>query len=135
MTINRIRHQVYAQVYGDTAYKDGRFTPDPDSELLVATGFQRQVNADFSIAALATESLGLGDVSLVRGIYIKVDADCIVRLNGSLDSITLRTPASGTPAFGPKLFMEADITQVQVENISGSDILTGVYCMWGDPSP
>jgi len=38
----------------------------------------------------------------------------------------------GSPA---KLFLEANISEVQIENISADTALTGVYVFWGDPTP
>jgi hypothetical protein len=106
---------------------------DPDVSLaeVVTDAFEKQTNGNFAVPVLATESLPLGDVELVKGMYFETNDDCRIRLNGSLDSLDLKVSEPGNPA---KLFLEANINQVDVENLSASDILTGVYVFWGDPT-
>ena len=67
----------------------------------------------------------------MKGMYLEAEAECKVRLNGSLDSIEVKPAESGKPA---KFFLEADINQVEVENPSADTELKGVYVFWGDPT-
>jgi len=69
-------------------------------------------------------------VTLVRGLYLEVDKDAKVRLNGATDAIQLRVADGAACA---KLFLEGEITEVTVENPT-EDALSGVYVCWGDPT-
>jgi hypothetical protein len=106
--------------------------PDVPLSEVVIDGYEKQTNGNFSIPVTSTESLPFGDIELVRGMYLETDIACKIRLNGSLDAISMSPAEAGTPA---KLFLEGEINQVDVENEDASTILTGVYVFWGDPTP
>lgn len=125
----RVKHKVGVNIGLDTGMKDTLLVTDDTLSEVILDGFDHAVSNIISVDALATEALSLGDLTTVRGLYLKVNADCIVRLNGSTDDIQLKVGGTGQPA---KLFLEATITQVEVEAIAA---LTGVYCLWGDPTP
>lgn len=125
----RVKHKVAVSVGLDTDMKDTLLVTDDTLAEVILDGFDRGVSNVIAVAAAVTEALSLGDLSTVRGLYLKVDTDCKVYLNGSADGIELKTGGTGKPA---KLFVEATITQVDVEAIAA---LTGVYCLWGDPTP
>lgn len=128
----RVSHTVSVRTSRDTDYKKAMWYPDVTLAEVVIDGYEKQANGNFSIPVSDTEVLPFGDIDLVRGMYLEADAACKVRLNGSLDAITLAPAEAGTPA---KLFLEAEINQVEVENESASTILTGVFVFWGDPTP
>ena len=128
----RVKHTVAVRTARDTDFKKPMWNPDPTLEEVVTDAFEKQSNGNFSIAASGTENIPFGDVAAVKGIYLEVTAACNVRLNGSLDDIVLTPNASGAVA---KLFLEAVISQVTVENTDGSAALEGVYVIWGDPTP
>jgi hypothetical protein len=124
---------VFVQIGRDQELKNKQFYPDPELSEIVIDDYQRQMNADLNIDALTTEVLTFGDVDAVKGIFLEVDQDAKVYLNGSLDAIQLRI-AGDTLVTKAKLFLEADISSVSVENTHATNPLTGVYCVWGDPS-
>lgn len=126
----RVDHTVAPQISRDTSQNLRLFFPDLTSEAVSHATFDGACSSVLSIAASGTESLSFGDVTDVRGLYIEVDQDCNLRLNGSTDDIPIKLAPNGSVA---KVFLEADINQVTIENLSASALLTGVYCMWGDP--
>lgn len=130
MTI-RVSHTVAVRTSRDTEYKQAMWNPDVTLAEEVLDGFEKQANGNFSIPASSTEAIPFGDVDLVRGMYLETDLECSVRLNGSLDAIELKPAEAGVPA---KLFLEAVINQVTIENPSTTTALTGVFVFWGDPT-
>jgi len=127
----RLKHTVQVQAALDAAMKRALFKDDVAAATVQTDSFTGQANSVLSIAPATLESLSFGDVTLVRGLYLEVDLDAKVRLNGSTDVIQLRKAADGTKA---KLFIEAEITAVTVENPGAESILTGVFVVWGDPT-
>lgn len=128
----RVRHTVAVRTARDTDFNFAMWDPDVTLSEVILDGFDKQTNGVFTVAVSSSESLNLGDITAVKGMYLEVDADCLVRLNGSTDDIQMRIGATGSPA---KLFIEADISAVVVENQSGTAILNGVVVFWGDPTP
>lgn len=124
----RVRHTVQVEIARDSDMKRKLFSDDPQLSQVVIDTFQHQASSHLSIPAGDTETLGFGDVTLVKGMYLETSVDCLVRINGSADPIPM---VKGNGA--AKLFVEADISEVSVENPSAEDILTGIYCVWGDP--
>ena len=128
----RVRHTVAVRTARDTDFKKPMWNPEPSLEEVVMDTFEKQANGNFSIPAASTETLPFGDVDAVKGMYVETNAACKVRVNGSLDSIEMTPHAAGQPA---KFFLEANISEVQVENISADTALDGVYVFWGDVTP
>jgi len=126
----RLKTTIRVQAFLDTAMKRALFNDDATLSQMQTDGYTKQANSVLSIAPEATESLGFGDVTLVKGIYLEVDQEAKVRLNGG-DAIQLRIAVGATKA---KLFLEADITQVTVENTDDTAVLTGFWAVWGDPT-
>jgi len=127
----RVRHTVAVRTARDTDFKKAMWDPDVSLSEVVIDTFEKQANGNFSVSPATTDGLPFGDVNSVRGMYLETDAACKVRLNGSLDSIEMTPNAAGQPA---KLFVEAVLTEVLVENTSADAVLTGVFVYWGDPT-
>jgi len=127
----RLRHTVRVQAALDTQMKRALFNDDATLSQVQTDTFTKQANSVLSIPAASIESLSFGDVTLVKGLYLEVDQDALVRINGSTDAIQLRKASGVAKA---KLFLEADINQVTVENPVADAALTGVYVIWGDPT-
>lgn len=130
MTI-RVDHTVAPQISRDSNQKLKLFFPDLSSEAVSIDQFETAANSVLSLAASAVESLTFGDVVDVRGLYLEVNQDCYLRLNGSVDNIPVKLAPNASVA---KVFLEADITEIQIQNLSTTDLLTGVYVLWGDPT-
>lgn len=127
----RVSHTVAVRTSRDTDYKQAMWDPDVTLAEKILDGFEKQANGNFAIDATDTETLSFGDIDAVRGMYLETSLECKVRLNGSLDSIELKPAEAGVPA---KLFLEGIIGQVDVENTSATEELTGVFVFWGDPT-
>lgn len=127
MTI-RLAHKVRPQIYADTAKKNTLFAPDDTLSEVVIDSFTKHSSNNITVAALASEDLPLGDITAIKGLYLQVDADCIVKLNGGTEEIQIR--AQGTTSPSAKLFIEADVNQVNVT--AASAVLNGTICIWGD---
>jgi hypothetical protein len=133
----RVKHRVWIHAFGDTEEKLTRFAPDPEKQEIITDEQQKQFNGDISVpptTGTPIEQLSLGDIEAVKGLYLELDAAAKVRLNGSIDSLDV-IPLKGASTAKAKLFIEANITQIEVENEDGTNPLTGVYCIWGDPTP
>ncbi len=126
----RIKHTIRLQIARDTAMRRLLFSDDEQLAEKIIDNYQRHTQGHLSIAAGATESLSLGDVTSVKGMYLELDQDAYVRLNGSLDNIVMAKPP-GASEDTAKLFLESTITAVEIENPTSST-LTGIYVMWGD---
>lgn len=126
----RLKHQVRIQVALDTGMKRSLFSDDATLSQVSTDSFAKEANSVLDIPAATTESLSFGDITLVKGLYLEVDQDAVVRLNGSTDPIQLR---KATGVGKAKLFIEADLTAVTVENPVADAALTGFYVVWGDP--
>ena len=126
----RLKTTVRVQAWLDAAMRRAMFNDDATLSQMQTDGYAKQANSVLSIAPLATESLSFGDVTLVKGIYLEMDQEAKVRVNGG-DPIQMRMAVGATKA---KLFLEADVSQVTVENTDDTVALTGFYCAWGDPT-
>ena len=124
----RLKTTVRVQAFLDAAMKRAMFNDDATLSQTQTDGYAKQANSVLSIVAGATETLSFGDVTAVKGIYLEVDKEAIVVLNGG-DPIQMRMADGATTA---KLFLEADLSAVTVENTEVTDVLTGFYCIWGD---
>ena len=131
----RLKHKVVVQLSRDTDQKQkGVVFLDDDSVQEVDTSsYERSAGGDVSIAAAASEALALGDVQVVRGLYLEVSSQCSVTLNGGNVPLVVQ-PDTGTSGKSGKLFLNATITSVSVENTSGAT-MTAFYAVWGDPTP
>ena len=125
----RVKHNVLVQISRDTDEKKKTFYPDTNAVQIDT--FEKQANGDLSIAAGDTDQLSFGDVVDVRGIYLELSGDALVRINSGTENIPLTLAPSGTKA---QLFLEANLSAVEIEN-QGAEAITGVYCVWGDPTP
>jgi len=132
MTI-RVKHVIAVQTSTDTDQTRKMFYLDPDNESVISDSVQKQASGNLEVAIGGSETLSFGDVVDVRGFYLEVATDCRVRLNGSSDNIELKVVKDATPSKA-KLFIEADLSQIEVDNTQGTVALTGIYCLWGDPT-
>lgn len=124
----RVKHQIALQVGLDADFHAKLIYQEAEYQVEQIDDFQRATVGMHVLAAGGNESLGFGDVTLVRGLYLEADGDAQVDING-LGTITLSK--AGVKA---KLFLEAEITSLAVTNPSGDTALNLVYCVWGDPT-
>lgn len=126
----RIKHKVNVRIADDADFKNYLFAPDDALSEVVIDAYYRQVSGKFKITANTNEDLSLGDIDAVKGIYIRVDKDAVVKLNSGTEEIQMRRSGTGTTDYA-KLFLEADITAVNIAAPTTED-MTGMYCAWGD---
>lgn len=124
----RLKHTVRVNVGRTTDMKDMWFSMDEQTSEKIIDTMTKHVSGDFKIGAGLSETLSLGDIDAVKGIYVEAASDCTVKINGSTDAIQLRRQKDYA-----KLFLEADITSIEI-TAGATDDLTGVYCAWGDLS-
>lgn len=92
--------------------------------------FDHAVAGTLNIAASQTESLPLGDVDDVRGVYVRLSGSFNVVFNGGSD--TLSFVQVGTDEVS--MLLDVSATSVSISNPSGTTGLTGEFCVWGDPT-
>ena len=133
----RITHELVMLISRDESGNDIHFQRKETISRIQIDTYLKQHGGAFDVADTATLTLSMGDVAAVKGVYLEVDADCDVFLSGSADPIQLRkAPAAsgGTAPAYAKLFLECDITQIDVE-ASQSSAVNGWYVVWGDVAP
>jgi hypothetical protein len=128
----RIKHKVNVRIGEDTDMKNLLFGPDDTLAEQVIDRYERQTSGKFKIAANETESLPLGDITAVKGMFLKINGDALITLNGADTPIQVRKPGTTSTDYG-RLFLEADIASVSIEAPELSAV-EGVYCFWGDVS-
>ena len=119
------------QISADTDGNEKRYYPE--TKELVIDAFDRHSVKNFQVAAAASEALDLSDIAAVRGMYLEVDGDCDVVLNGSATPIEMRK-SSTTTGVTAKLFIEGIIGSVTIDNTGGAAAVNGDVVLWGDLS-
>ena len=131
----RVKHRVWVQAFEDVLAKNKLFAPDPELSEVVTDGFDKCFSGVISVAVAGNENLSLGDITAVKGLWLKIDGEALVKLNGSSDGLQLRLEPDGVAATDfAKLFFEGDVSAVNVANASAA-VMSGVYFIWGDATP
>ncbi len=126
----RVKHKLVLNITEAQDGKDCLFNRDDTKAEVVIDSFERNASGKLSIAAAATEQLSFGDVAAVKGCYLQLSGDAIIKFNNGSDLIQLRKATGQTLV---KFFIEADITQLDI-TAPAAEVLTGTYCVWGDPA-
>jgi hypothetical protein len=127
----RVKHVVTLQISRDTEGQRKLYWSDEVSDQVVIDSLEKSAGSMLAVEPSAIETLTFGDVADVRGLYLEVNAVCLVRLNGGVQSIPLEPAPEAAAA---KLFFEGPLTGVEVQNTSTTDALIGLYVVWGDPT-
>ena len=125
----RIKHKVRVQIAEDTAMKNLLFSADDSLSEVTIDAYVRCASGVIKVDMNTNEDLPLGDVGAVKGLYLRVDQEATVKLNGGTEILQLRKPSTSTSVYA-RLFFEGDITQVNITAPALAD-LNGVYCVWG----
>lgn len=129
----RLKHNVLVQLSTDTAGDKKLYYPD--SSAVIIDSFDHQTTKNVQVAAAASEAMNLSDVTDVRGVYLEVDGDIDVIIDGSATPISLtREPGAGTGDVA-RLFLEASISSITLDNTGGAAAVNGLLVLWGDPTP
>lgn len=126
----RVKHKVNVRIAEDTTMNNLLFAPSDSLSEVIRDEWDKSAGGTLNIAQGTDEDLSFGDVNTVRALYISVDQNVTVKINGSNDGITMNKGSSATYDFA-KLFMEADITSVNIAAPVDADV-TGKFCVWGD---
>lgn len=126
----RIKHKVNVRIADDADFKNFLFAPDDTLSEVIIDAYYRQSSGKFKILMNTNEDISLGDITAVKGIYIRVNKDAVVKLNGGSEEIQLRRSGATSTDYA-KLFLEADITEVNITAPVTED-LEGMFCAWGD---
>lgn len=126
----RVKTKVNVRIGVDADMKNLMFAPDDTLAEAIIDSYARCTAGIVAIPLNTSEDLPLGDVTAVKGVYLRVDQDVEVKLNGGSEVIQLRK-ASGTAPIYARLFLEADITQLNITAPADADV-NGIYCVWGD---
>lgn len=126
----RIKHKVNVNIASDTDMKNLLFGPDDALSEVTIDAYARMASGLVHIAATENEDLPTGDVTAVKGIFLKVNQEVTVKINGGSEVFQMRKPTTSSSVYA-RLFFEGDITQVNITAPADADV-EGVYCVWGD---
>jgi|TARA_X000001388_G_scaffold5635_1_gene3667 hypothetical protein len=95
--------------------------------------YTRCVSGKFSVAAggAVFEDIPFGDITAVKGIFIKSGAGFNYIMNGGGDTFTAN---AATTTGSSRVFLQTNLSNFRVINTSATDILTGIWVAWGDPT-
>lgn len=125
----RLKHKVIVKVSDDADMKDLLFSTDEQLAEVVIDAWTKSFCGKVTVAMNTNENLSLGDIGMVKGLYLKANKDVVIKLNGSADSLTLKRSGTTTSHFA-KLFLEGAITQVNIAAPVTEDASI-IYCIWG----
>ncbi len=135
MALDTFKHELVIDVANDSGGKLKEFERPRDGSRVNLNGIWQKIHGGlFTVPINTTESLGLGDVpSPAKAVYIEVDNDCDITLNGLASPVQVRR-VTGQDSLPSKLFMEVDIASIQVKAL-GTKPVNGTYRVWGDETP
>jgi len=125
----RIKHKIIVKVADDADMKDLLFSLDEQLSEVVIDSWTKAFSGKVTVALNTNENLSLGDIGVVKGLYLKANKDCVVKLNGAAEGLTLKR-AGATTAHFAKLFLEVGITSINVAAPATEDTEV-LYCVWG----
>lgn len=128
----RLKHKIIVKVADDTDMKDLLFSLDDQLSEVIIDAWTKCFSGKVTVSLNTNEDLSLGDIGVVKGIYLKANKDVTIKLNGSADGLVLKR-AGTLSTNSAKLFLEAGITQVNVTAPVTEDAEV-LYCIWGTDS-
>lgn len=126
----RLVHELILKLSEDEAGKRVLFERQASDSKVTFDKWFRHNSSTFTVADTTQLSLSLGDItSPARGAYLEVDANCDIRLNGSVDPLQVRRQADETAP--SKIFLNANISAIEVDASQAVEV-NGIYVVWGD---
>lgn len=125
----RIKHAIVIKISDDAAGKDVLFETDSTLAESTIDSYAHSVSGRLTIPLNTTLAMSFDSLTAVRGIYLKVNQNCSVSINGGTAIVMALADALTTTR--AKLFFEGVITSVSVI----SPVLLPVevsYCFYGD---
>ena len=130
----RIKHTVNLFISEDAEGTEGLFGQSAAStQEVTIDNMGTPISGKFSIAGGGVEDLPLGDIDDIRALFVKAKGDFDVQFNGSSDKLQIRRARAATGVTA-KMFLEGVFTEVKITNDSATDILTGIFALYGDPT-
>jgi hypothetical protein len=126
----QVKHKVNVKITDDAAGKDVLFGLDDTLAEVSLTSFTKYTSGRVSVAAAVDETINLGDIAAVKGLYLKADADCQIKLNNNTETLQLRKGSTSTGTYA-RFFMEGDITSLEVTTAADTPVNI-IFCAWGD---
>ena len=123
----RIKQTVNVRAAEDTAMEQTIFGKADGFATITHDDYDQVSGGTINIDASSNEDVPLRDVDTIAGVFISVDQNCTITLNGGAEAINIVKPASGNAQF----FMNGPVTQI---NIATTTALTGLFCIWGSAS-
>ena len=123
----RVKHRVWVNISRNTDMTDLVYGPEEADRLVQSDIYDQHGGGSIDIDDAGNENLSMGDVTNVKGIYLEVDQECTIKINGGTDEFVLKKSNTTGKA---KVFLEATITALNIANASGSALI-GHYAIWG----
>ena len=125
----RIKHKVNVRIANDADMYDLLIGPDDTRSEVTIDAYTRMTSCKLKVTATENEDVPLGDVDACKGIYLIVDQEVILKLNGGTEEFQVRKPTTSASVYA-RFFFEGDINQVNIT--AGSDDALATFCVWGD---
>lgn len=126
-----IESTVRTDVYNDSNKNDCLFKIADSTARQTVTNQTLHTSGTLSIAASATDAIGLGEVTDGRLLQIEADGDFSLVINGFADPIVCRRlMTTGRAVF----HATCTVTSISITNLSASTVLTGRYLVVGNPT-
>lgn len=129
----RIRLKPAILMSNDAEAKYKLFAPEDAKIERIIDSYTKPFSGIAKVTAATSESLSLGDITAVRGLWLSATKDCQVKLNGAAVPLQLRVAPAATGDSKAALVIEAEITSIEVT--AGAEDLDVIYAVWGDAAP
>lgn len=126
----RVKLKPAITISNDAEGKYKLFAPDEALLERWIDNWTKHFSGIAAVEGLATETLSLGDIAAVKGLWMSISTDCTVKLNGATPALQVRKATVAGGDDRAILFIEADITSIEVT--AGSDAVNIIYAIWGD---
>ena len=125
------------RIFEDAAKKNCLFALDDKLSEVAITNMDRMISGVRSIAANTTESVGVGDITVPRGIFIRsdLDVDLNIDFGSGVQVIPLRKAAAsvaGAPTYA-RILLETTFATLTITNPDLTLAANVLFAFWGDP--
>lgn len=132
----RIKHKVNVRIWEEAEMNNALFAPDDKLAEITIDNMEIASSGVLNVENDSNMNVPLGDMTSVRGIFIKSDQNILITLNGG-DQESLEKPSEGTddaPTYC-HYFFEGVITSVNIEKADSTPETDANvrFCVWGSP--
>lgn len=130
----RQKTKVWVNTSRNTDMTDLVYGPSETDRAVQNDVWDQWDGAKIDLADGANKDLNLAGITNCKGIYLEINGDAQVTINGAAAPLQMRRYGTGTGVVA-KLYLDMDITSVNVENPSGSGAaMAGHFHAWGSSS-